>query len=93
MQAIDDVGDQVASRGEPGDAAPAEVYMQCVVCDCGEGVAAYGGEEDERHRRVGEPVVLLELVESATYIHRWKYVHGPLTYGISGYENSQYNST
>lgn len=46
MHGDDDVGDEVAARGDDGDATLPELEMDGIVEERGGGVAYEGGEED-----------------------------------------------
>lgn len=61
MQGDDDVGGHVATAGDDGDAALAEVEVEVVVEQGGGDVADKGGEKDEGDDGVVEVVVFLEL--------------------------------
>lgn len=55
----DDVGDEMAHRGEDGDAALAPTQVDVVVEQGREDVADKGGQEDEGDDDVGQVVVFL----------------------------------
>ena len=57
MDRVDDVGDEMAARGEDSDTALAEVVVDVVVEQGSEDVADQGGEEDEGDDGISEAVV------------------------------------
>lgn len=61
MGGDDGEGDDVAGGRHDGDAALAPEHVDAGVGEGGDRVAGEGGQEDERHRGVGEVIVAFEL--------------------------------